>query len=401
MPSEHDSLTVFMRRMAFQQFPYQREFIQSNFVRQILLMGEAEDNSFYSKAILSHIGMTMDAYVKLLFILIACELGKNTPVVNLPWDESKLSGDEIERFLESISVDHEDLTTILRREYKGVSSNEYFEQTPFFQYPLVRLGGRLVCVHPSVLYRSIESNLYDTLKAINPIKFMDKFGKDFERYVEKCLRYAGCTMITEKDLKSLVGSGSKLVDFIVVEDEARIFIDAKAVEMSYQGKVTHLKEVVRDRSKVSIIKAIKQANEVMQCLDRQGDHTLLRSSDENYLLVVTYKEFHIGNGRTFYETIARDKLDEIAGEHDGNMIPWENIYFITIEDLEYLSEGINCGDISLLEALRRAKADDEDVATQKFDFIMHLNEWGCLSPPQFLSDKYEEIHEKILNDINS
>jgi hypothetical protein len=63
------------------------------------------------------------------------------------------------------------------------------------------------------------------------------------------------------------------------------------------------------------------------------------------------------------------------------------MYFISIDDFDRLTGGINIGDIGLTNTLERAAASDK-TASKKFDFSQHLNEFFPDLPfPKWLEDE--------------
>jgi len=225
-------------------------------------------------------------------------------------------------------------------------------------------------------------------------KFMDKFGGIFEQYVDQTLVYSGVKYINEDDVVDLLGHGGNLIDFVILEQDANIYIDAKATEMSYSGKVAHLTQVLKDNTKRSVIKAIKQAHDVM---NKISDNNNPISKDRNYLFVVTFKDMFLGNGRTFYETVAKEKMDEIYKEYSGRkIIEPENMYFISIEQFDILTELVKKNIVSYKSAIEKAKIDDAVPETKKFDFFLHMASWGYpLDIPQFLIDEGDQIFNKL------
>jgi hypothetical protein len=55
----------------------------------------------------------------------------------------------------------------------------------------------------------------------------------------------------------------------------------------------------------------------------QVRHPVVQSRERNYLLVVTHKELYLGNGATFYESIVKEKVEEIIGQYGNQLIPSE------------------------------------------------------------------------------
>lgn len=229
---------------------------------------------------------------------------------------------------------------------------------------------------------------------------MAKFGETFERYIENGLSYANVKYVSEDILsRELQGTGS-LIDFLINDDDVNILIDAKAVEMAYQGKITHLADIVKDRVKTSVIKAIEQSFGVVSRLKQtRSSNPVIKYKDINFLLVVTYKELYLGNGRNLYDAIAKNKLDKILTKY-GNLlqIPLENMYFITIEEFDYLIEMIKLGKTSFKTALMKAKENDSDVMSRKFEFLQHLRSWDeNFTAPKYIQDEADRIFSKIKN----
>lgn len=229
---------------------------------------------------------------------------------------------------------------------------------------------------------------------------MGKFGELFERYVERSIAYAGVKYYTESDIKVTHGETGNQIDFIIQEDDSNIFIDAKAVEMNYQGKVTYSSTILRDKTKKTILKAIKQAHDVIRKL--AGDKSEIESRKNNYLLVVTFKDLYLGNGTTYYEIVAKAKMDEIYTTYEGYpTIPPENMYFITVDDLDIICEILKEGTFKLSELIESFKVNDKKPETRKFDVRLHLHNLETrLKYPDFISTKNDEILDRLVNAVS-
>jgi hypothetical protein len=312
---------------------------------------------------------------------------------------SYYTADEIEALLRALSINLSNLRQkLLNLEGGGRRSSEFYEQTPFLRFPLLKVDSQYLCVYPNVLFRALEHFIYDVLRLWDSSKFMAKFGEVFEGYVGKGLIYAKVPHANEAVLKRELGGTGSVIDFLCHDTGSNILIDAKAVEMAYEGKVTHLPEIVRDRVKTSIIKAIEQAFDVLRRLQiTNSKNPVIRHRNTNYLLVVTFKELYLGNCRNFYDAIAKDNLDEISEKYRGSpQIPLENMYFITVEEFDCLMEILRSGNTSFEGALAKAKESDSDMRSRKFDFILHLSSWdNKLKAPQYIQDEQERIFHKI------
>lgn len=406
LPTQFDHHRLFFRCISFQQFIYQHGFSLSHLTRQIVLFSELQDNHLIKTQFRALTGIDLRIFLELALALLARFVEKDKYSISADWFatlRNKYSRQVVNNFLSSLSISLEDARVTLRnQDNKRRPASEYYEQTPFIEFPLLRNGEQYICINQKILFRCIEHFVYDKLRAWNPEIFMNKFGPMFEKYVERAIQYTELPYVNEEGVKKIIGSEGNLIDFVVSDGDANIFIDAKAVEVGYLGKVTHLAEVVRGKTETSILKAIKQAHDVIYRLQQlKNNNSALQSKNNNYLIVVTYKELYVGNGQTFYESVAKDKIDEIYSHYNNaQTINLENMYFLDIEDFEFFVEGIRSKQIGFVEGLEKAKADDSDFNTMKFAFEQHITSWKIkLELPSYLQDAFSRIvtqYEELL-----
>ena len=352
-------------------------------------------------------GLEVNKFLELSLALLTRFIGQDHRRISAEWFSSisnEYSQQEIYCFLSALSKSLEEIQKILKgRDDKRRHASEYYEQTPFIEFPLIRFESEFICVDPNILYRCIETFVYDRLRAWDSEKFMGKFGQIFESYIERAIQYTGLPYINEAEVLKLIGGAGNLIDFVVTDGDANIFIDAKAVEMAYLGKVSHLADVVRGKTENSILKAIEQAHDVMcRMQGMKINKGCVQSRNKNYLIVVTYKELYVGNGRTYYEAIAKNKIDEIYARYAGKQtIELENMYFFAVEELEVFAAAIHNKNIGFIEGIERAKADDSDLKSMKFDFSQHIADWSFKNElPEYLIEIFSEVYgkyEKILS----
>lgn len=400
MPSQYSHYTLFFRNIAYQQFLYQRPFNMSNLARQEIMFCSLDDGHTFRRNFYEVTGLDIGEFLTLGVMLVTCFLQKNVHSVNAEWFSpvfGTVGADKVHKFLECLSTPAEELHSFLSNSSQQQRrANEYFEQTPFIAHPLIRVRSQYICTYPNILFRALEHFAYDVLREQDAPVFMSKFGSIFEGYVQKALEYSETQFIAEETLKKELGNGGLLVDFIIAEDDANIFIDAKAVEMASKGKTTHSAEILKDRIKVSVLKAIEQAHGVnTRLLTAKSNHPVVKRRTRNYLIVVTYKELYLGNGKTLYEAVARDKIDEIVSKFPVEArIPLENMYFITVDELDLFAHGVKVGGIGFVAGLERAKRDDSQPQTRKFDFLLHLRDWGIVEPPKYVQQAFDGLYEK-------
>ncbi len=401
MPDEYDHSTLLLRGIAYQQFPYQFDFGYKHLSRQAILFSELPDNHLIKTQFKKLTGVGVKDFLELSWVLISRFIsGSETHLPNGWFDSLKpeYGADTIDNYLKAISIEINEGRKLLCSADDGRRrSIEHYEPTPFASFPMLRVPGGYLITEVHILFRCIEHYVYDRLRQWDAEKFMAKFGGMFERYAEKALDYAGLSYSTEAQTKDALGDQGNQIDFIVHENGSNVFIDTKGVEMAYQGHVTHLTSFLKDKTKKSILKAIKQAHDVVRKLEENSGCRITKH-DVNYLLVVTYKEFYLGSGRSYYEIVARDAMDEIYQKYDGlPVIPPENIYFITIDELDYACTMIKNDAISLSGIIDTAKYADAKSEIRKFNFTQHLQTVAGYNymPPQYLKTEEDKILEKL------
>lgn len=378
MPNQYEHIHLFMRSIGHQQFLFQKDFSFADFARQFVLFADLDDQHKLSRSFREVIGLDIEEFLTLTLALVGKYHQGDFVPVNHHWFSTlpiPNASHVAQIFLSIISAPPDELRTfLLSKTDKRRNADEYVEQTPLMAKPLLNLNGTYWPVHKAVLFRGLEHYIYDQLRAINPELFMQSFGKIFEKYVRDVVFSVPSRIYTEDEIKRLRRSQGKVVDFVVEENDANIFIDAKGVAGTHEAMVTHVSQILRDRTKTAALKAVIQANELL------GDiaNGLLaeggpKPKEINILLVVTYKDLHLGNGRTFEQAVApADIMHIYEGRMTTHSIPLENIYFLSIDSFEALCGAVESGNLTFTEAILKAKEADDDVQTKKFDFRQHL-----------------------------
>ncbi|MDP2144790.1 MAG: hypothetical protein Q8J80_11770 [Gallionella sp.] len=402
MPSEYAHYRLWFRNISYQQFLYQADFNSSAFARQSLLFDKLPANHTFRLEFQKATSIPLADFFELSSMLLAHVLNDNNSPIAISWFSPvmhRYDASTIQRFLDLLSFDLDSLRQYLLQENdsKKRRASEFYEETLFLKFPLLRSNGTYHLWHPMLFNRGLEYFVYDTLRSPNPSGFMSKFGDIFEEYVHRSIEYLGLPYLREKQIqKMLIGSG-KVTDFFITEDGANVFIDAKGVEMAYLGKVSHAPEVILGKVATSAIKGIEQGFQVVKRLSAQGLlNQTFRASSENYLLIVTFKELYLGNGQDFYDMAAKNKIDSFVGSGSSPPIPLENIYFLTVDDLDHFAHCVNKGEVCFIDFIRKAVRDDRSGPTKKFHFRQHLSEIGMPpGTPQYLDDEVESIFGRI------
>lgn len=303
----------------------------------------------------------------------------------------------IEKYLSLISKDFDSMRLWVKKPtIQGRRApSEVFEPSIFVTFPFIRTDEWLICFHPQLFYRSTESFVYDTLGNFDRQSFMNKFGKIFEDYVSQGLQRGNLPFTREQELVKIYGGQGQQIDFFIEFDKQNVLVECKAGAMPVQGMVGHTKQMIASKTKQSVIKALDQANDF---INKLPDH---KKNKTNYLIVITYKEMYLGNGIQFQKDMATEAVNAIIEKYNVyTVIPLENIYFLTISDFDFLMEMLKDGQLSLVEAIEKAKDSDLDPHKKKFFFSQHLLEWRIGNAPAHLNNEFDAIFQRLTENLN-
>ena len=400
-PSEYENIFLFFRNMAFQQFWLQHEFNMANFARQSLLFGKLDNEHPFKKMFIEKCGISISEFIELAMMIMTRFTIEKQISVTAQWFRTvvnKYKPGTIQKFLDLLSTDFESLREKLIREQQPNRKVSYtvYEKTPLRENPLLKHDSRYYPFSSQLLARCLETFIYDTLRSDDPNDFMNKFGSIFEKYVGDSIAKTRIKYFNEKELADILPGEGKLVDYLLMDMNNRIFIDAKGVEMSYLGMVGHQPEIITDKTRDSIVKGIEQGLETAKRLKKLGRIGEMEiGKGDNYLIIVTFKDMYVGNGVDFYEYIAKDTLNKIIGQSDNMAsMPFEHMYFMSIDDFDLLTSGIASGGINLTEILDHAVKCDALSQTKKFTFEQHIyDKYPKTQAPVWLVNESKHVLE--------
>lgn len=404
MPSDYDHYYLFFRSLSYQQFIFQLEVNHFDMSRQLILFSEIDRG--LDAVFKREVGISTRQFIEIAFLVLCHQFTEKSRWIHPRWFSPifyRYPKIEIETVLDLLSVPVESLRDYLVRDSSTRrSSKEYYEQTPFSNYPFLKaqdprnsLG--YLCLNKNLLYRSFESFIYDFLKKACPQKFHQKFGAMLELYIRRILDSAKLDYRDENYLKKHRIANEKIVDFVIEEANCDIFIDSKSVEMSAAGKVAHDFETIT-RATEKIRKALAQSHSARRILDRLvGRPKKLKS----YIIVITFKEMFVGSGSNFSEITNEKDAKDLKENYGPSYIDPSNVFVMTIRDFERLVtnlKDVDGGIGGFLERVRNAELSAERI-NKKFHFELHLKEAGHYRYPDFLHEKYQEMVDDIVEEF--
>ncbi len=403
MPDEYEDVSLFVRVTAYRQFYYQHKRGFFDIARQEALFSRVEDNHYFKARFEAITGVAVPDFMRLSIVLLsaahkhACVIPRTLMFGLCPYFKPHV----VDAFLRAVSIELPELPKTLKAMGENIYDQRGFlYQTPFYSFPLIKVGGQFWCVSPHVLHRGLGYFIYDLLKRDNVNRFNAPWGKAFEKYVGTWINMTSLPVATEEEQKSVLPGDGNLIDFLVSDGGANVLIDAKGVEMAQRGMVAHQQQIVEGATGTSLMKAFVQGHDLCSRLKNliSDEHPVIRSRPVNYLIVVTYKELYIGTGRALSSGVGEAKLSEIRNQYPADChIPNENIFCLTVNEFEELMALVAKGKVGLVEALERAKRDDSDPMTSKFVFELHIRSWPESKGLNPLHEEADDIYNELRN----
>ena len=380
--SNFSHVTLFVRQKAFQQFWIYPDPDGSALARQEILFGGLAANHGFARQFLGLTGVPIAEYLELTFGLMALVLSEeNCRFVdrgNFSNLEPKMEAKKIESFLAHLSRTPNQLHAWFDKPaIRNVAIADQFGlPSPLTNAPFLRIGERLHIYYLPQVYRALEQAIYRPLRTIDPAEFGRIFGPMFEAYVANVMTDANVTFTNETELKGRLPGTGKVVDFLVLEDDCNILIDAKGVEMSAAGRTATTARQLYSTVKNSAMKAVAQGMETLGRI-RQAPSVHTWGKLETYLIVVTFESLYLGSssdvGTTFDDSLGADLKKQFGLPYP---FPLENVFFLNIREFEDLLGRVRAKETSILKMLRIAKEADADPKTRKLDFKLHLMAHG-------------------------
>ena len=407
LPSSYNALHLFMRNMAYQQFWLQLQLQGSGLARQSLMFGGLQDNHGFRRMFRERFNVDIPEFIELSLMLVPkILLEEESPQFSRQWFApvaGALSSGAVENFLAALSCTVEQARDLAMAKRVSEMNWELYERTPFQARPLLRVRDDIyIPLSRVLLARTLEFFVYRSLRETDAERFMQTFGPMFERYVLRLLDYSGVRYFCEDDLK-LLCPRQKIVDVLIREGEDNILLDAKGIEFPEIGMITHLPEIVRDRAKPSILKAIDQAHSTFAAIRGAQNDTINLGAGRSYLLVVTMQDTFLGNGADFFAMVGKEELERIQARYQTDVaIPAEQMYFVAVQDIEALCQLAKNGVTTFGKALRTAQQDDASGSTKKFVFLQHLTtHYKTPGSITLLKDEIDRILEKCVVRISA
>lgn len=222
-----------------------------------------------------------------------------------------------------------------------------------------------MCIHPILLFRLLETVLFDLARGIDPRPFMNEFGPAFENYLAEVLEDLNVQVIREDELsRRLIGVG-QVVDFAVASDDALVLIDAKGIEGHYDELYHNLPEELAARLRTSLLRAVDQAIATVARLPAD-----LRRN-EIYFLCVTFKQVVVTDGLALRE-LTVGTTEWAHPRWDSNVLTPARMLFPSAFEFESIVALAKTQQVPISQVVCDIVADNDNPGARKLLLEQHV-----------------------------
>ena len=326
---------LFMRQLIRPQLGFQRGLAKS-FVREAaLLSGQHEDYPlrmlFKEKTgfdVLDFIDLSLATSTKIVKgerVFSDAFMGTLQPVY---------TPEVISAFQRSIARTFPDLVTFCRSlpDANRKVASEFFEFPVLTRYPFFQNGSTMICWHPAVYYRGLESFVHSVLSEEGQ-QYIQPFSGLFEQHVVTEVKQVPARFLGEDALRAFIAAETQVPDGLLSFAGCNVFVESKA-GLYHESVMTVGNSDVFAHKTRAIRKAVGQASATSVSLREQRRAPLqVLEADADYLLIVTNKELGASKGTALASMYPEGTLDYPNAEAE-RLLPRKRIYVLAIDDFE-------------------------------------------------------------------
>lgn len=202
-----------------------------------------------------------------------------------------------------------------------------------------------------------------------------EFGSVFERYVEAVLNTTTLSILPEREMQKHFDN-SKVTDFLIPLTSANLFVEVKAQDIRESVRVIPEEKQLINELGDSIIKGITQAYELAELI-RTSPTSPIAHQPDNYLFVLTYRDFYLGTGETMHFEFLESALKEFFAKTGINrdLLPPSHIFVMSVEEFDYFIAAIQSTspELDIPTFLSSIALADKSHDWQKVNFMFSDN----------------------------
>ncbi|WP_429323771.1 GapS1 family protein [Pantoea agglomerans] len=398
----NEGIFLEMRRMVINQSFYQtslRTFVM-NIVRQYCWYC-CNDSPFFKDNFFRITGLRLDSYYKMAFFLLAFfNIKKDSESGVLKLNQLIIymvpvfGVDEVDSFMRLVALRPHDAEIFCKQHHReDWKAEEYYERTPFVFRPLFLTENEVVALSKHVLGAGLSTLVPELFSKRLSGVYGDKFGKTVERYLENYIRHTFTGLRSEKELILLykrAGHTGKVVDYLIDEGEARVFIDSKAVMPHRHLRESADARMLNKKIQANLIEGLEKGEKCASIINKIEKRS---PCERDSLIIILYQDHFISNGAFIASNIQPDVFDNLRQELQHLPIPANRVYYLTIDEFEMLIDICRLKHLTITEIIDRISDSDRIPMTQKLNFEMHLLEFLPEEYPvrKDVSDVYDTL----------
>ncbi|ELY3969421.1 hypothetical protein SNN58_004585 [Cronobacter dublinensis] len=400
-----ETLFLDLRRMMVNQLLYQAtdKFVLNSLVRQYIWYCD-NSNSYYSDEFKKSTGLELKNYYKMAFYfhmlfmrnrIFESELipAKIFIVHLVP-----LFGvEQVKKFIEFSAIKPLALHEFISQyKYNKIITLEYFEDTPMVYKPLIHDDRGMITLCKSITKNGFISLVPEFFKSRYREQYKVHFGKTLEKYVSSILDINSYDYLSESYIKTVYKKHkiqSKSVDFIIKQNDGCIFVDCKAIEPTIFIKASNNTKILKEKLESSFIKGIFQGQECACSLNKINGEI---NFNNKTMIIVVHRDHYISNAKEVEHLIHPNLEDEIVSNLGEVYIPLDRIYYMTIDEFEYLLSGCRAYDLTINQFMDVCSRKDSQLETKKANVSLHMSEIfvnGVADLDTIISAQEEMINE--------
>lgn len=342
-----------LKIILFQQSPLQEQFYRASIDRQISLFLIIKTDYPIEREFKYQTGLTLKDFFNYCFYTY---LYLNMDKLNNGYkfdgilhedyfdvfEKLGLETNQLSHFLDLLSIKNSiDVENLHRMKDEEL---QIYETTFLRTKPFIFFRGNYRLPYRNIFDLTISSYIYNLMKGASPDKFPEDFGKRLEKYLGFGLKENYLNFVNEVYLKKKYNL-KKVVDYQV---DSNILIECKAIELHPRSGILRKQDILQKELKSSVIKAYSQLLSTANAIDSQI---------EWFGIVVTYKETFIGFGQDAWNEFLKVPIEEFCNDNklDKNILKPENLFFITVENWDYIMQLIKSKRTTLRDILRKGR----------------------------------------------
>ena len=394
-----DTLRAMLTRTLFAQLPFQAHTYELRSIgRQILMFEDLGARFGFSEKFKERYGLSIHDFFGLYYAAWAVKPPRfSTRTFHGAYDDTT-----IKAFFDVLSVDLESGKQFIR-DYTRTDAPiqfQYHEHSPLELKPFFCLGEQWTPFCYKLMESALQNNIYDLMKRDIPDFLAQMFGPVFEQYVGGTVSYySDGAHETEDSLRKRLPKGAKVTDFMIDDGDSAVFIEAKGTELHGRARVYQSKKSILTNPRSTILKAAQQCQETAYRLS-QTDFLIGKTL---YAIVVTYKEYLLGDGQGFWDDVIGDYIGEKLIEAGATVtIPPGNIIYTSIADFDWLMAGAKQRGTTVSAVLAEIIERNQSFDTRTFMVRQHLEKlWKIHYEPPGLEAARTNFQDEMVSRFKS